>query len=202
MRILVAGGSGVLGSRVVLRLVAAGHTVWATTRSEGRTASIAASGAGPLIMDALDADSVSRAVDESKPELIMHQLTGGRDQHRRRRTLPSSRLGTGARHRRGWYGRVRSGTDRGPSRLEREGSQPGLDTGPSQLAIQPIRNMNQLILADRLRGGAMDRPTWHTSHGPLKRRPDGPDPDRPRPDRVACEAEPECAATSARSASG
>lgn len=75
MRILLAGGAGVLGSRIVPRLIAAGHTVWATTRSEARTRSIAASGAIPLIMDALDAASVDKAVAESEPELIMHQLT-------------------------------------------------------------------------------------------------------------------------------
>jgi nucleoside-diphosphate-sugar epimerase len=75
MRILVAGGAGVLGSRIVPRLIAAGHTVWATTRSEARTRSITSAGATPLIMDALDLDSVHRAVSASGPELIMHQLT-------------------------------------------------------------------------------------------------------------------------------
>lgn len=75
MRILLAGGAGVLGSRIVPRLIAAGHTVWATTRSEARSGSIAAAGANPLIMDALDPDSVRRAVAASRPDLIMHQLT-------------------------------------------------------------------------------------------------------------------------------
>ncbi|HLT60512.1 MAG TPA: NAD(P)-dependent oxidoreductase [Microlunatus sp.] len=75
MRILLAGGTGVLGSRIVRLLVAAGHSVWATTRTRSRVATVAATGATPLIMDALDPAAVDRAVAEARPDLIMHQLT-------------------------------------------------------------------------------------------------------------------------------
>ena len=75
LRILVAGGSGVLGSRVVNLLVRAGHEVWATTRRGDREPLIAASGAKPVVMDALVAEEVDRAVEVSAPEAIIHELT-------------------------------------------------------------------------------------------------------------------------------
>lgn len=75
VRILVAGGSGVLGSRVVNLLVRAGHEVSATTRRSDREPLIAASGAKPVVMDALVAEDVARAVEVSAPEAIIHELT-------------------------------------------------------------------------------------------------------------------------------
>ncbi|MEQ7128356.1 NAD(P)-dependent oxidoreductase [Actinopolymorpha sp. B11F2] len=73
--VLVAGGTGVLGARIVDRLVRAGHDVFATTRRPERTASIEACGATALLMDALVPADVTRAVETSRPDLIIHELT-------------------------------------------------------------------------------------------------------------------------------
>lgn len=74
MRVLLAGASGALGHSLTPALVAAGHDVYGTTRS-GNTDAIAAAGATPLQMDGLDRDSVRAAVEEAKPDVIIHQLT-------------------------------------------------------------------------------------------------------------------------------
>lgn len=74
MRILVAGATGVLGSRVVVRLLEAGHDVYGTSRS-ARRAEALGGGAVGLVMDALDPQSVERAVDEAQPDAIIHELT-------------------------------------------------------------------------------------------------------------------------------
>ena len=74
MRVLLAGASGALGHTLTPALVKAGHQVFGTTRS-GNTASITAAGATPLRMDGLDRDSVMAAVEEAKPDVVIHQLT-------------------------------------------------------------------------------------------------------------------------------
>lgn len=74
MRVLLAGASGALGHTLTPALVAAGHHVFGTTRS-GNTASITAAGATPLRMDGLDRSSVFAAVEDAKPDVIIHQLT-------------------------------------------------------------------------------------------------------------------------------
>ncbi|WP_029138717.1 NAD-dependent epimerase/dehydratase family protein [Nakamurella lactea] len=75
MRILLAGGTGVLGRRAGALLVDAGHEVWASTRWPNRTAALSAAGQHPVLMDALEPDSADRAVAESEPDLVLHLLT-------------------------------------------------------------------------------------------------------------------------------
>lgn len=75
MRVFVAGGTGVIGSRVVPRLIARGHQVTATTTSPGKLASLRRLGADAVIMDGLDALSVGEAVAEARPDAIVHQMT-------------------------------------------------------------------------------------------------------------------------------
>lgn len=74
MRVLLAGASGALGHTLTPALVAAGHHVFGTTRS-GNAESITAAGATAVRMDGLDRDSVLAAVEESEPDVIIHQLT-------------------------------------------------------------------------------------------------------------------------------
>ena len=75
MRVFVAGGSGVIGRALVPRLIAAGHIVAATTRSHDKAEMIKSFGATPVVLDALDEESVMPAVREFQPEVVMNQLT-------------------------------------------------------------------------------------------------------------------------------
>ena len=76
MRILLAGATGALGRRLLPMMVQAGHSVAGTTRTPAKADELAAAGATPVLMDALDSPSVHRAVAEAKPDVIVHQLTG------------------------------------------------------------------------------------------------------------------------------
>ncbi len=75
MRVFVAGGSGVLGRRLVPQLVARDHQVTATTTGPGKLGLLARLGAEAVVMDGLDAVSVGEAVAKARPEVIVHQMT-------------------------------------------------------------------------------------------------------------------------------
>lgn len=75
MRIFIAGGSGVVGSRLVPLLVAEGHEVTGTSRTEVGTRRIGAAGGRGVIMDGRDATSIRRTVLEARPDVVIHQLT-------------------------------------------------------------------------------------------------------------------------------
>jgi 2-alkyl-3-oxoalkanoate reductase len=75
MRVFVAGASGAIGRPLIPRLVAAGHEVTGTTRSEDRAEAIRAAGARAVVCDALDAEALRGAVVEAAPEVVVHQLT-------------------------------------------------------------------------------------------------------------------------------
>jgi 2-alkyl-3-oxoalkanoate reductase len=75
MRVFVAGASGAIGRSLVPRLVAAGHEVTGTTRSEQRAEAIRAAGATPAVVDALDAQALRREVEHAAPEVVVHELT-------------------------------------------------------------------------------------------------------------------------------
>jgi nucleoside-diphosphate-sugar epimerase len=75
MKIFLAGATGVMGRQLVPRLVAAGHEVVGTTRSEEKRQQIIDLGATPVVTNALDPDQIAQAVAEALPEVIIHQLT-------------------------------------------------------------------------------------------------------------------------------
>ncbi|MGW1029349.1 NAD-dependent epimerase/dehydratase family protein [Streptomyces sp. NPDC002577] len=75
MRVFVAGGTGVLGRRLVPQLVARGHQVTATTTSAAKLGLLERLGAGGVVMDGLDAVSVGEAVAGARPDAIVHQMT-------------------------------------------------------------------------------------------------------------------------------
>ncbi len=75
MKVLVAGATGAVGLPTVRALLAAGHDVIGTTRSERKRGLIESVGARAVVMDALDANSVRRAVTEEKPDAIVQLLT-------------------------------------------------------------------------------------------------------------------------------
>jgi nucleoside-diphosphate-sugar epimerase len=76
MRVFVAGGTGVVGRRLVPQLVARGHQVTATTTSAAKLTEIEQMGATGVVMDGLDAGSVGDAVAKAQPEAIVHEMTG------------------------------------------------------------------------------------------------------------------------------
>ncbi|WP_326589602.1 NAD-dependent epimerase/dehydratase family protein [Streptomyces sp. NBC_01294] len=75
MRVFVAGGTGVLGRRLVPQLVARGHQVTATTTSAAKLGLLAELGADGVVMDGLDAMAVGEAVAAARPDAIVHQMT-------------------------------------------------------------------------------------------------------------------------------
>lgn len=75
VRVLVAGGAGVLGRRLVPQLVARGHEVTATTTSAAKLGLLEKLGADAVVMDGLDAASVVDAVAGARPDAIVHQMT-------------------------------------------------------------------------------------------------------------------------------
>ena len=75
MRVFVAGATGVIGRRLVPRLVEAGHTVTAMTRSLNRAAGLSAQGAQPVECDVYDAEGLEKAMRNAEPEVVVHELT-------------------------------------------------------------------------------------------------------------------------------
>jgi 2-alkyl-3-oxoalkanoate reductase len=75
MRVLVAGASGALGSRLVPQLINAGHEVIGTHHSPSNAELLPALGAKPVLLDLLDAPAVRKAVLDSAPDVIVHQAT-------------------------------------------------------------------------------------------------------------------------------
>jgi nucleoside-diphosphate-sugar epimerase len=75
MRVFVAGGTGVVGRRLVPKLVARGHDVTATTTTLEKVSRLKQMGADAVVMNGLDAESVGRAVADARPEVIVHEMT-------------------------------------------------------------------------------------------------------------------------------
>jgi uncharacterized protein YbjT (DUF2867 family) len=75
MRVFVAGASGALGSRLVPKLIEAGHEVIGTHHSPASAQLLQVLGAEPVQLDLLDTTAVRAAVLRSKPDAIVHQAT-------------------------------------------------------------------------------------------------------------------------------
>ncbi len=75
MRVFVAGGTGVIGRRLVPQLVERGHQVTATTTSAAKLGLLERLGADGVVMDGLDAMSVGEAVAAARSDTIVHQMT-------------------------------------------------------------------------------------------------------------------------------
>lgn len=74
-RVFLAGASGIIGQRLIPLLVRAGHEVTGTTRTPERAGLLRALGATPVVVDALDAGALARAVSGHAPKVVIHQLT-------------------------------------------------------------------------------------------------------------------------------
>jgi nucleoside-diphosphate-sugar epimerase len=75
MRVFVAGATGAIGRPLLPKLVAAGHEVTGTTRSEERAEAIRGAGARPVVVDVFDTEGLRAAVAEARPEVVVHELT-------------------------------------------------------------------------------------------------------------------------------
>jgi nucleoside-diphosphate-sugar epimerase len=75
MRVFVAGATGAVGQPLVRQLVAAGHEVHGTTRSERRADLVRAAGGEAVVVDALDHDTFVQAVVAVRPDAVVHALT-------------------------------------------------------------------------------------------------------------------------------
>ena len=84
MRVFVAGGTGVIGRRLVPQLVARGHQVTATTTSPNKLCLLQQLGANAVVMDGLDAVSVGEAVAAASQAIVqqMTAISGARRQAR------------------------------------------------------------------------------------------------------------------------
>ena len=87
VRVFVAGGTGVIGRRMVPQLVARGHQVTATTTSAAKLGLLEQLGAEGVVMDGLDAVSVGEAVAAARPDAVVHQMTGLSEAHAGRPNL-------------------------------------------------------------------------------------------------------------------
>ena len=92
MRVFVAGAAGVVGRYLVPMLVAEGHAVTGTTRSEDRAAWLRSAGADPVVVDALHAEALYEAVMTARPDVVIHQLTDLAGGFSREQLTANSRL--------------------------------------------------------------------------------------------------------------
>ncbi len=75
MHIFIAGGTGVIGRRLVPLLVDRGHTVTGTVRTEVDARRLRSLGGDPVVVDVFDHDLLVQAVRAARPDAIVHQLT-------------------------------------------------------------------------------------------------------------------------------
>jgi nucleoside-diphosphate-sugar epimerase len=75
MHVFVAGGTGVMGTRLIPQLVERGHRVTATTRDPAKLAGIDRLGAHAVVVDGLDSAAVGEAVASAEPDAVVHQMT-------------------------------------------------------------------------------------------------------------------------------
>jgi nucleoside-diphosphate-sugar epimerase len=75
MRIFLAGATGAVGRLALPLLLAAGHQVTGTSRTDDGTAAIRRLGADAVRVDVHDTDALHRSVAAARPDAIVHQLT-------------------------------------------------------------------------------------------------------------------------------
>jgi 2-alkyl-3-oxoalkanoate reductase len=73
--VVVAGATGAVGRPLVPKLVAAGHEVTGMTRSESKAEDVRRAGARAVVADVFDVDALGAAMEEARPEVIVHELT-------------------------------------------------------------------------------------------------------------------------------
>jgi len=164
MHIFLAGGSGLIGSRLIPRLAAAGHEVHATTRRAENLDHLGDLGAQGVVVDVYDAPHLTAVVAEAAPDLVLHELTDLSDFD----TEANARL-----RRAGTANLVAAAQAAGVGRMivqsvawaYEDGSAPAVEDDPIQ-AGSPIATMEDLVggmpHATVLRYGMLYGPgTWY-----------------------------------------
>jgi nucleoside-diphosphate-sugar epimerase len=75
MRIFVAGATGAVGRPLVRELISAGHSVVGLTRTPAKADDVKQMGAEPVVADGLNSRAIRAAVNSTKPEVIIHEMT-------------------------------------------------------------------------------------------------------------------------------
>jgi nucleoside-diphosphate-sugar epimerase len=75
MRVFLAGATGVLGTKLIPKLLERGHDVIGTSNTSNKLSELKRSGVDPLLMDGLDRDSVFTAVSAAAPDVVVNEMT-------------------------------------------------------------------------------------------------------------------------------
>src|SRR6476469_1233168 len=75
VRVFLAGASGVIGQRLIPRLVEAGHVVGGLTRSSSKTELLRHLGGGPILCEVFERETLVQAVRDFKPDVVLNELT-------------------------------------------------------------------------------------------------------------------------------
>jgi nucleoside-diphosphate-sugar epimerase len=75
MKVFVAGATGAIGMHLIPKLVAEGHEVVGTTRTDAKSEVLVGLGAEPVVVDVLDREAMTAAVVAAKPAAVIHQAT-------------------------------------------------------------------------------------------------------------------------------
>jgi nucleoside-diphosphate-sugar epimerase len=75
MRIFVAGATGALGTRLLPRLLRAGHSVVGLTRTPDKARNLRALGAEAVVADGLHGGEIRAAVLTARPDAVVHEMT-------------------------------------------------------------------------------------------------------------------------------
>lgn len=75
MRIFLAGATGIIGVRLLTLMLADGHAVAAMTRTRAKMDALRAAGAAPVLCDVFDRGSLIAAVEDFRPDIVVHQVT-------------------------------------------------------------------------------------------------------------------------------
>jgi nucleoside-diphosphate-sugar epimerase len=75
MKIFLAGATGAIGRRLTPLLLNAKYCIVGTTRSTAKAEGLRAAGVKPVVVDVFDAKALSAAVLETRPDIVVHQLT-------------------------------------------------------------------------------------------------------------------------------
>ena len=80
MRIFLAGGTGVIGMRLLPLMLADGHVIAAMSRTPAKIEGLRAAGVTPILCDVFEREALIAAVKGFHPDVVVHQVTDLPDQ--------------------------------------------------------------------------------------------------------------------------